>query len=165
MKRSPTYEILNDIHTELQNEIIKAPVQHDWQWMAGVFVFFGLFYTVYSNFTTILVFMIVLSACMIVYLQYQVINISQLDHEWQTYYGKDLPYWMKDNKFLYSGYRPELKTFQACIKSIFRIHNESGNIWSHLIGLVLFGFLAIQDYDWQSTHFCQNVGVSSPSIS
>ena len=30
--------------------------------------------------------------------------------------------------------RPELNSFSECFKSVFRIHTETGNIWTHLIG-------------------------------
>lgn len=31
-------------------------------------------------------------------------------------------------------FRPELNSFRECFKSVFRIHSETGNIWTHLIG-------------------------------
>lgn len=36
-----------------------------------------------------------------------------------------------------------MPSFRACFKSIFRIHTETGNIWTHLLGFVLFLFLGI----------------------
>lgn len=45
-----------------------------------------------------------------------------------------LPGWLKDNDFLVKGHRPPLNSFWDCFKSIFRIHTETGNIWTHLIG-------------------------------
>lgn len=35
------------------------------------------------------------------------------------------------------GYRCKL-SFKECLLSIFRYHNETGNIWSHLIGAIIF---------------------------
>lgn len=32
----------------------------------------------------------------------------------------------------------ELLDLTACFKSIFRIHTETGNIWSHMLGCVAF---------------------------
>ena len=53
----------------------------------------------------------------------------------------NLPEWMKDNEFIHFGYRPELRSFVECFKSVFRIHTETGNIWSHILGkLVLVGY-------------------------
>lgn len=45
--------------------------------------------------------------------------------------------------FLHKGHRPPLPSFSACFKSIFRIHTETGNIWTHLLGCVMFIGVAI----------------------
>ena len=45
-----------------------------------------------------------------------------------------LPDWMQDNEYLTVGHRPELHSYKECFKSIFGIHSETGNIWTHLIG-------------------------------
>lgn len=45
-----------------------------------------------------------------------------------------LPVWLKDNDFLINGHRPPLNSFGECFKSIFSIHTETGNIWTHLLG-------------------------------
>ena len=42
------------------------------------------------------------------------------------------------------GHRPELRSFLSCFKSIFRIHTETGNIWTHLLGAI--AFIAIAAY-------------------
>uniref|UniRef100_A0A3B1IUL2 Adiponectin receptor 1a n=1 Tax=Astyanax mexicanus TaxID=7994 RepID=A0A3B1IUL2_ASTMX len=52
-----------------------------------------------------------------------------------------LPEWLKDNDYLLHGHRPPMPSFRACFGSIFRIHTETGNIWTHLLGLILFLFL------------------------
>ncbi|KAL2103219.1 hypothetical protein ACEWY4_000087 [Coilia grayii] len=49
-----------------------------------------------------------------------------------------LPDWLKDNDYLLHGHRPPMPSFRACFRSIFRIHTETGNIWTHLLGLILF---------------------------
>ncbi|XP_043103649.1 adiponectin receptor protein 1b isoform X1 [Puntigrus tetrazona] len=49
-----------------------------------------------------------------------------------------LPDWLKDNDYLLHGHRPPMPSFRACFGSIFRIHTETGNIWTHLLGLILF---------------------------
>ena len=45
-----------------------------------------------------------------------------------------LPDWMQDNEYLQFGHRPELNSFKECFRSIFGLHSETGNIWTHLIG-------------------------------
>ena len=47
-----------------------------------------------------------------------------------------LPSWLRDNDFLLKGHRPPLPSIKECFKSIFRIHTETGNIWTHLIGIL-----------------------------
>uniref|UniRef100_A0A914DHQ9 Uncharacterized protein n=1 Tax=Acrobeloides nanus TaxID=290746 RepID=A0A914DHQ9_9BILA len=53
-----------------------------------------------------------------------------------------LPEWLRDNEYLKSGHRPPLENYLACFKSVFKMHSETGNIWSHLIGCVAFIFIA-----------------------
>ena len=53
---------------------------------------------------------------------------------------------MKDNEYLQCGHRPQLNSFKECFKSIFGIHSETGNIWTHLIGFVAFITVAIIFY-------------------
>lgn len=57
---------------------------------------------------------------------------------WKVCHYKNLPKWLQDNDFLHSGHRPPLPSFAACFKSVFRIHTETGNIWTHLLGCVAF---------------------------
>jgi len=47
---------------------------------------------------------------------------------------------------LHFGHRPELGNFAACFRSIFRIHTETGNIWTHLIGFIAFVIVTIVFY-------------------
>ena len=53
---------------------------------------------------------------------------------WTVVHHHHLPSWLRDNDFLVKGHRPPLNSFTACFKSIFRIHTETGNIWTHLLG-------------------------------
>ena len=39
------------------------------------------------------------------------------------------------------GYRPELHSYSLCLNSVLRVHNETANIWTHLLGSVLFAAL------------------------
>lgn len=54
----------------------------------------------------------------------------------------DLPDWMKDNDYIKRGYRPQLSSFTSCLKSIFTLHTETGNIWTHLVGCSIFVVIA-----------------------
>lgn len=45
-----------------------------------------------------------------------------------------LPKELQDNEYITTGYRLELG-FWDSVKSLFGLHNETGNIWTHLIGM------------------------------
>ncbi|BET02322.1 receptor [Nesidiocoris tenuis] len=57
---------------------------------------------------------------------------------WSVCNFRHLPSWLQDNDYLHNGHRPPLPSFSACFKSIFRIHTETGNIWTHLLGCIAF---------------------------
>ncbi|KAF2843419.1 HlyIII-domain-containing protein [Patellaria atrata CBS 101060] len=46
----------------------------------------------------------------------------------------DLPSWQQDNHYILSGYRPASNSYKKSIQSLGYIHNETVNIYSHLIG-------------------------------
>eukprot|EP00048_Salpingoeca_helianthica_P015266 m.225869 g.225869 ORF g.225869 m.225869 type:complete len:544 (-) comp16818_c0_seq1:32-1663(-) len=54
-----------------------------------------------------------------------------------------LPDWMHDNHHIVTGYRPELRSFRRCFYSMFYIHNETGNIYSHALGALFFCLLSV----------------------
>jgi len=53
------------------------------------------------------------------------------------------PIWTKRPYILW-GYRNK-QSYKECINSIFQIHNEFGNIWTHLIGVFIFMFLFVKN--------------------
>ncbi|KAM5354491.1 hypothetical protein ACJ41O_001138 [Fusarium nematophilum] len=50
----------------------------------------------------------------------------------------DLPAWRRDNAFIRSGYRQSHGSYAHSLRSLFYLHNESVNIWSHLLGAAVF---------------------------
>ncbi|KFA65934.1 hypothetical protein S40285_02394 [Stachybotrys chlorohalonatus IBT 40285] len=46
----------------------------------------------------------------------------------------ELPHWRRDNAFILSGYRQSRASYMHSFQSLFYLHNESVNIWSHLLG-------------------------------
>eukprot|EP00118_Oscarella_pearsei_P016741 m.162044 g.162044 ORF g.162044 m.162044 type:complete len:327 (+) comp38828_c0_seq2:66-1046(+) len=67
-----------------------------------------------------------------------------------------LPEWMKDNEFLRNGHRLPIPSFRHSFRSIFHIHTETGNIWTHLLGFLFISFLAIFSFcqsSFGSAHF------------
>lgn len=49
----------------------------------------------------------------------------------------DLPAWRRDNHYIHSGYRPESNSYLKSVASLGHLHNESVNIYTHLIGALL----------------------------
>uniref|UniRef100_A0A913HV53 Adiponectin receptor protein n=1 Tax=Strongyloides stercoralis TaxID=6248 RepID=A0A913HV53_STRER len=62
---------------------------------------------------------------------------------WTTQNFELLPEWLQDNEYLKTGHRPPLSSFSACFSSIFALHTETGNIWTHMYGCVIFFGIAI----------------------
>jgi len=67
----------------------------------------------------------------------------------------DLPSWQKDNEndFILTGYRPVSGSFQKSLSSLQHVHNEIVNIYSHLLGAVLFTILPIYVYVRARNHY------------
>jgi adiponectin receptor len=52
---------------------------------------------------------------------------------------RELPAWMRDNDYIETGYRPHLESMRACILStVMYLHNETVNIWTHLLGFLFY---------------------------
>ncbi|MBW03274.1 Adiponectin receptor protein 1, partial [Eschrichtius robustus] len=62
---------------------------------------------------------------------------------WRVIPHDVLPDWLKDKDYLLHGRRPPMPSFRACFKSIFRMHTETGNFWTHLLAFVPFHLLGI----------------------
>lgn len=59
-------------------------------------------------------------------------------------YYHQLEEWRKDNHFILSGYVPQTNSFKKCFDSLFYVHNETVNIWSHLVpSMLVFGVIFI----------------------
>ncbi|KAF9301853.1 hypothetical protein BGZ74_006180 [Mortierella antarctica] len=46
----------------------------------------------------------------------------------------DLPHWMQDNPAIWTGYRRPTFSYRKCLASLGFLHNETVNIYSHLLG-------------------------------
>lgn len=53
----------------------------------------------------------------------------------------ELPSWQQNNEFIRGSYRQASHSFQKSLRSLGYLHNESVNIYSHLIGSILFVIL------------------------
>ena len=50
----------------------------------------------------------------------------------------EAPKFMQDNEFIKGGYLLNCSSFKKTFKSLFMWHNETINIWSHLLGAIFF---------------------------
>ncbi|KAJ5202926.1 hemolysin-III related-domain-containing protein [Penicillium cf. viridicatum] len=57
-----------------------------------------------------------------------------------------LPSWQRDNQYILSGYRTSSNSFSKSFASLTYLHNESVNIYSHLIPAVILSFFGISIY-------------------
>jgi len=72
---------------------------------------------------------------------------------WRVVPHHALPAWLQDNDYLLRGHRPQLQSFLACFQSIFRIHTETGNIWTHLLGAWFFIGITVYFFLHRSLEF------------
>ncbi|XP_077944584.1 progestin and adipoQ receptor family member 3 isoform X4 [Gasterosteus aculeatus] len=62
----------------------------------------------------------------------------------RLYTYEQIPLFLKENPFITGGYRAHLPS-KLCLRSIFMLTNETVNIWSHLLGFLLFFSLGVND--------------------
>eukprot|EP01104_Vermistella_antarctica_P004127 TRINITY_DN14639_c0_g1_i1.p1 TRINITY_DN14639_c0_g1~~TRINITY_DN14639_c0_g1_i1.p1 ORF type:complete len:298 (-),score=36.28 TRINITY_DN14639_c0_g1_i1:48-941(-) len=66
-----------------------------------------------------------------------------LFQQYKLYHRSKTPLYLLDNPYIINGYRVNFP-IPLCLYSVFRLHNETGNIWTHLISFI--GFLALTFY-------------------
>jgi len=57
-------------------------------------------------------------------------------------HAQETPDYLRD-VFIHHGYRSNFAHWKLCLKSVFMWHNETLNIWTHLIGFLIFSALTI----------------------
>nr|XP_054600193.1 progestin and adipoQ receptor family member 3 isoform X1 [Nothobranchius furzeri] len=62
----------------------------------------------------------------------------------RLYTYEQIPLFLKENPYITDGYRAHLPS-RLCLKSICILSNETVNIWSHLLGFLLFFSLGVCD--------------------
>lgn len=65
----------------------------------------------------------------------------------------DLPAWYKDNNFVIHGYRQVSNSVRICFESWFYLHNETVNIFSHLIPAVYFLAAQVLIFHYFEVHY------------
>jgi adiponectin receptor len=68
---------------------------------------------------------------------------SSLTVNWSS-----LPLWQRDNHHILTGYRPASNSFTRSITSLLYLHNESVNVYSHLLGSCLALISGLYVYAW-----------------
>ena len=66
---------------------------------------------------------------------------------------------VQDNEFIKGGYLLNCTTFKKTFKSLLIIHNETVNVWSHLLGAIFFFFLI-----WYTVIFITNLQTQVSNI-
>ena len=81
------------------------------------------------------------------------LNNIKKEEEDEIILGKfeQIPKYFRHNESIKTGYRLNCNTLSKAFKSLFILHNESVNIWSHLFGAIFFIFLI-----WYTTIFITN---------
>jgi hypothetical protein len=59
---------------------------------------------------------------------------------------------MVDNEYIATGYRINFNSIRKILKSLFIVHNESVNVWSHLLGSILFLAMILYTYLYMAPH-------------
>jgi adiponectin receptor len=55
----------------------------------------------------------------------------------------DAPKYVQDNEYIHTGYRINFNSPRKIFRSLFMPHNELVNVWTHLIGAILFLILTV----------------------
>ena len=59
----------------------------------------------------------------------------------------EIPGWMRDNHYIITGYRLQSNSYWKSASSLTYLHNESVNIWTHILGAALAAITAILMYN------------------
>ncbi|KAF5643221.1 mPR-like GPCR [Fusarium sp. NRRL 52700] len=69
--------------------------------------------------------------------------MANLSPTTRTVTQHEIPEWRRDNKYILAGYRPLEADYLQVMKSLTFLHNETCNVYTHLIGAVLLPLFAI----------------------
>lgn len=65
-------------------------------------------------------------------------TVSVKRHEDALQSWREILPWQQDNEFIRTHYRPASHSYSRSLTSLSRLHNQSVNIYSHLLGSILF---------------------------
>lgn len=87
-----------------------------------------------------------------------IIQKKEIIIEKRLYNWNELPVWQHDNEYIISGYIRETRNMSKTFKTLFYLHNESINIYSHLIpsimiiiNLFIIKLIKIEKYETTNT--------------
>ena len=83
------------------------------------------------------------------------VSVSTKLNNGEPFVGKweEAPEYLRDNEYIRKGYRINFNSVKRVAKSLFMLHNESMNVWSHLCGVILFLFLITYVAIWIRPRF------------
>jgi adiponectin receptor len=61
--------------------------------------------------------------------------------------------WQRDNEYLTTHYRCTTNSYRECLKSLSYLHNQTGNIYTHLVGAVCILLYAVYAYSSVSARY------------
>ncbi|KAL7929056.1 hemolysin-III protein [Trichoderma chlorosporum] len=67
---------------------------------------------------------------------------TRLTAKARTVTWQEVPEWQRDSTYILSGYRPENGSYMETFASLTFLHNETCNVYTHLIGALLLPFFA-----------------------
>ena len=82
--------------------------------------------------------------------------VQKLEHKAQvalTVVWQEIEAWQRDNHFITSGYRPSSNSYWKSAASLGYLHNESVNIYTHLVGAVAAAVAGIVCYHVSQPRF------------
>lgn len=76
---------------------------------------------------------------------------------WNLIRIDSLPKFLNDNEFLLANHRPELKSVSECFRSIFMLHTETLNVWTHFLGAAAVVLLFFNHWMNSTSQWQQNL--------
>lgn len=73
-------------------------------------------------------------------------KVEQRIEQALTVAWNDIETWQQDNHYIHTGYRPASNSFSKSFSSLSYLHNESVNIYSHLLGAIFFTLVGVWLY-------------------
>lgn len=70
-------------------------------------------------------------------------NVKAAASHLETILFEDIPEWLQDNPYIHSGYRRPLYSTASCVQSCTVLHNETLNIWTHLVPAIVLAVFQI----------------------